>query len=271
MHKLKRFARVKKALANIVCAFIPFRRLRVWLRMRMVYGATLRALPKILTPQETAEALQRGRSIARFGEGEFEYILGGRDSQFQKYDPRLADKLAGILKRGSHGKLVVAIPGAAGRRHFLRYWNENLARVAPLLNFSAPYGDSQISREPGVRALHVREFRKIWGGRRVVFIGAPPPGDFYPDSCLYGNAKKHRLIATPPADAFDEYDRILKRAKKCPRGTLFVISAGFAATALAADLCAAGYQALDTGYLSINFKRVHGHAKRSKHLPRVKK
>lgn len=60
---------------------------------------------KIATPEETVDVLiNENKSIARFGDGEFDFIYG-IGMNYQKYDPKLAERLIEVLN--SHEKDLI--------------------------------------------------------------------------------------------------------------------------------------------------------------------
>ena len=123
---------------------------------------------------------------------------------------------------------------------------ENIDGIKPYLNYNRKYGDTIITREPVIWGL--RAYRKIWEGRKVVFITSKN-GRFDNDKRFFDNIKETNFIDIPPVDAFDKYEEILKEAKKYPKDYLFLIAAGPTATVLAYDLHKSGYQAIDIGHL----------------------
>ena len=121
----------------------------------------------ILTAQQTVDYIEKNNcSVARFGEGEFELILGSEYeskkgvSGFQNRNPELIDRLKDVLA-SKDPNLLVCIPYALnniwGRtqdsRNFWYYWgerNDQRKRITDLIRSyhgtNKVFGDTQISR-----------------------------------------------------------------------------------------------------------------------------
>lgn len=55
---------------------------------------------------ETIDEIIKGKSISRYGDGEFSCILKNKDLGFQNYDKKLSQKLNEILKSNLENHLV---------------------------------------------------------------------------------------------------------------------------------------------------------------------
>ena len=77
---------------------------------------------------------------------------------------------------------------------------------------------------------------------------------FFFEEELFHNIAQHEFIYAPGKNAFAKYDDILGAIKQYDTSWLIMISLGPTATLLAYDLSKAGYQAIDLGKTSSNYK-----------------
>jgi hypothetical protein len=183
---------------------------------------------------------------------------------FQGPDAGMSARLAEILKSREPG-LIVAIPGVISWS-YAQWWETIYPSAAALLDPSVKYGDSLVSRGAGVAAVSLADFRRIWDGRRVVFVYSSR-GRFHEDPRLFSGIAGREFVDIPPRDAFAAYDSILAKCMELPRDRIFIIAAGPTATILAYDLCRAGYQALDLGHLPNEYACIEDDALRTEKLP----
>lgn len=215
-------------------------------------GAPLR----VADERETLRVLcERRASLARYGDGELEVILG-RDIHFQEYNPRLAQRLREVLRAASQNFLVgipnfdaLQIKTAARRRNWERY----RLMFSHLVRRDAEYYSAFVSRPASVVGLESAEyfqaFEPLWSGRDVVLVHNNADTVRHP---LLGRARSLHHIACPPRNAFERYDALLAEtsAHLAKVDVLFLIAAGPTAGVLAWDLAQRGAQALDIGHLT---------------------
>lgn len=225
------------------------------------------ALPRVIKAQETIRALYSSRkSIARFGDGEFN-LIEGRDIGFQKASPKIAERLSEVLSSDDEN-ILIGIPDVFGSLdgycpHVRNYWREflpnNRKRIYNLLDLNKTYYDACFTgyaiqaAENDEAALnrYYAEMRKIWQNRDVVFIKGRDTETYAND--IYDNIKSAKYIYAPKEHAFEHYDEILNEALKEDKSSLFIIILGPTATVLAYDLAKKGYQALDMGHLGKDY------------------
>jgi hypothetical protein len=84
-----------------------------WLQMVAALRVQGAAIP-VIGPRETVQAIRdRRASIARYGDGELEIMIG-RGIYFQEYDPELARRLRTVL-RSAAPQFLVGIPNFDAR------------------------------------------------------------------------------------------------------------------------------------------------------------
>lgn len=235
---------------------------------------------KILTAEETVDYIEQHRcSVARFGEGEFEMILGsGCESKkgvagFQNRNPELIKRLVDVLA-SQDPNLLVCIPYALnsiwGRtqdsRNFWYYWSEcddQRKRITDLLHSyhstDKVFGDTQISR-PYIAWKTKKKadiifprLMELWADKDIIIVeGVKTRLGVGND--LFTGAKSIKRILGPATNAFDQLDEILVKIEEVYTNELVIMALGPTATILAAMLSAKGIQAVDIGHIDIEYE-----------------
>jgi len=238
---------------------------------RFVRGDLTLALPQIRPAEQTVEAIVAGgRSLSRFGDGEFVLMAGGR-IHYQQGSPAIAGRLAEVI-RSREADLLIALPPCFGSLdHFLEpvaeFWVKWMARrrqqVYEYLDMERVYYDAFFSRVymGGVKTeahsaqcrVYYEQVRRIWAGRRVVICEGEGTR-FGVMNDLLGDAAEVRRILCPARNAFDRYDEILAAFDAVPTDRLILVALGPTATILAHDLCRRGYQAIDVGAMDLDYE-----------------
>jgi glycosyltransferase family protein len=221
-----------------------------------------REFPKIVSLTDTVDALIRGASISRFGDGELMIILK-YNLGFQVYSEKLAQRLSGILAYPTNEKVIVGLyPFRIGTPHETRlsngflyseqfyatYW-KRLRKILVLPEYGNPF----VSRAAVFYEVPLEKIRSIWAQRDVVFVvGAN--SRFFLEPRLFDNIRSAEYIYVKAKNCFEDYDEILKQSLTHDKSKLFFISCGPTATVLAFDLAQQGYQAIDMGHLPNCYK-----------------
>ena len=231
---------------------------------------------RIMSPLETIKELQKGASITRFGDGEYQLALYDECGwcPYQENSPRLQSRLMEILKSKPEKNLLIGIVGMnkvpenvpeivkKDRRMFLDFHHLRFWYLVPMLLRRKKYANAMISRPYGMMNIPLSEYKKIWDKRNVIFITPEQIPLEYENPIFFNNVKTTQLITDiPTKNAFDKYDQILAQAKEIGKKTenpLFIVSFGPAATVLAYDLFHSGFQALDLGSLTASYRVVTG-------------
>jgi len=215
-------------------------------------GAPLRVADEM----ETLRAIRERRaSIARYGDGELEIMIGG-GIHFQEYDSELSRRLRAIL-RSSRADFLIGIPNFDAlqikteerKGTWLRYRR----MFSHLVQRGVEYHSAFVSRPASIVGLESAEYfqqwQSLWGGRDVVVVHHSAATA---EHVLFRNARGVRFVFCPGKNAFREYAAVLESAAAhCSRpDVLFLIAAGPTAGVLAWDLAERGAQALDVGHLT---------------------
>lgn len=222
---------------------------------------------KIVNNEETIKCIQKGMSICRFGDGEFNIILGGR-TRLQPENKELVERMKTILK-DNLPNVLIGIPEAFNKQYdkytkdaadFWEKYNEkNYDKILTLLDQNKKYYSSQITwfyidyKEKDKCNQYVEELKKIWKGKKMLIVEGKQTRMGIGND-LFDGAKSIKRILCPSENAYSRYNEILKSCLECPKDYLILIALGATATVLAYDLAKNGYQALDFGHVDLEYE-----------------
>lgn len=239
-----------------------------------------RQYPEILSTSETLKRIvDHHLSVCRFGDGEFDVMDAlDPDDTYQKPSKELSRRLKEVLEYRSDDKILICIPPFNSPTNNIKnfykrltfweaYWLKRFDRLSHYFIYSC-YGNSFISRDTVFYENRLDEIKKIWEGRKIVFVYGRG-GRFKTDSPLFDNILSFESVTVPPTSAFDDYANILHACLNYSKEFLFIISAGQTATVLAFDLAKRGYQALDFGHISNCYNQYLGISPRPEVIPLI--
>ncbi len=228
-------------------------------------------IPKICSVEKTCEKIVSEKcSLSRYGDGEFQIILGNAKDVYQSDNTYLASRLRDILTSNLQNHIVAladdygAMEGLRDEnKHTIRRYMTEEKREAhyALLDMDKQYYNAYISR-PYVIYPHEEidkarkrfdDLKKIWEKQNVLLV----EGDktrMGVGNDLFSNAKKIERILAPNENAFDVYDEIYEAVLEYGRDKVILIALGPTATVLAYDLAKEGYWALDIGHLDLEYE-----------------
>lgn len=241
-----------------------------WKLENLPYELGVGKVPCVKSAKELLKVIvEKGCSLCRFGDGEFEIMRGLERPWFQNVDDKLSKRLKEIIKIND-GNVVVAIAddfgcldcyteqAANAIRQYL--YGDTRKEIMKFLDFNRIYYDAYVSRPYMIykdkrNAKKVFDmFKKIWNKRDLLIVEGEN-SKMGVQNNLFANANKIRRIICPEKNAFDHYERIFSCIKKIISETeLVIISLGPTATVLAYDLAEYGVQALDIGQLDNEYE-----------------
>lgn len=221
--------------------------------------------PHVTGEAETLELVLAGRSISRYGDGEFA-LAEGRSIVNQPRGEALCARLCGILL-GDGAPCLVGIPNILSPTPKAPFW-EKYKRCAALLSPAMSYVSSFITRPDNAPWIDVpaywQRLEAIWAGRDVTLVrGCDPERHPKQPTRFTGavsfvaadlaSAKSVKEIVAPSVDAWRVYDSLLE---EIGRPALALLCLGATATVMAADLCRRGVHAIDLGHAG-HFLHLH--------------
>ena len=213
--------------------------------------------------------ISEGKSMCRFGDGEFAIMAGVFRQKFQNVDKELIRRLKEVLITDREDILIglMDVYGDLSKYNDERY---NIrAYLTPevrkqhyeLIDMNKVYYDTYVTRpyaiyKDNVTDAPLRRFahlKQIWEGKRLLIVEGEKTRMGIGND-LFDNADDIIRILGPAEHAFGRYDDILQSALKFGKDRLILVSMGPTATVLAYDLACAGYQALDIGHVDIEYE-----------------
>lgn len=239
-------------------------RLKIWFRVIKAYIFVFNGVKSsIYDASATADAVIVGKSLIRFGDGEFG-IFRGHDIHYQPWSGHLLTEFQKIKldyeSQGANCRYLLAVPKKymqcsgfelSKKRVLVSSWAESRLQFKRTFDRRLSYGDSFLFEKKNSDI-----YKKIWSQpgdtRTIIFVHNSP-------ECAenFANTFKRMVeyVQCPSYDAFSNwrnlYDRIIDtiRAKNLSTGDVqIVLSAGPAGKVLCYYLSEAGYHCVDTGH-----------------------
>lgn len=221
----------------------------------------------ILPIEETINKIRdEKKSIARFGYGELELIIGG-ELGFQNKSRKLGKKLEEILRQ-KQDFCLIGVPDLINNfdnlteeseTFWIKNMNKNRETWLKYLDEDMTYCTSNLTRlyirykDRSKSGKYFSMLRQLWEDRNVVICEGEQTRMGIGNDLLDG-CKSIKRIICPSENAFDKYNEILATLKKQPKDSLIIMALGPTATVLAYELAKEGYQALDMGHLDIEYE-----------------
>lgn len=228
-------------------------------------------LPKICTVEETLQKILHDKvSVSRYGDGEFQIILGSAKDVYQDDNEELGRRLEEILV-SNLANHIVALADDYGCMDGLREENKFAIRKYMTeekrrhhyhyIDMGKQYYNAYISRPYVIYSHDQREkaydrfikWKKIWDGKKLLLVEGSYTRMGVGNN-LFSNAESIERIITPNKNAYSVYQEILKAVMHVEKDRLVLIALGPAATVLAYDLAQEGYWAIDVGHLDLEYE-----------------
>lgn len=225
-------------------------------------------LPVVASIDDTLDKIIIDKcSIARFGDGEFLYIIDRLNLPFQKQEPQLRHKLISILKNDEK-KILIGLPIGYHsldnlNRETLKTWRSQISWIYPrlhsYLNHSSLYYNASMTRpyadydNKDHVSRYFEKLKSIWLEREVLLIEGEK-SRLGVGNDLFTNTRSVQRVLCPMHHAFSVYDKIFSFVLNQPKSKLILIALGPTATALAYDLAKLGYQSVDIGNVDIEYE-----------------
>lgn len=208
--------------------------------------------PHVLSEAETLfQVVFQGKSIARYGDGEFKMAGHGASIKSQRSYPDLSRRLREILH--DSGECLVGIPNIRSETPKMEFWSKH-TRYAGLL-VDRPYVSSFITRPDSAPWIDTPVFWEslelLWKDQAVTLVRGSGKS-FTGDLLRQLGAGEVTEIMAPRQHAWAEYESLMQRIGTPKRAILCI---GPTATVMAVDLCARGVHAIDAGHLGLFVKK----------------
>lgn len=226
--------------------------------------------PIILSAVELLKRIiKEKKSLCRFGDGEFEIMLGRDRSKFQKANREFTKKLISVLEN-NNSNIIVAIADNYGSlskytekaaNSIRAYLTEDVRKEhMKLLDKNRVYYDAYVSRsymmykDKNYSKKIFELYKKLFMKRNLLIVEGEYTRSGYGND-LFSTAGSIRRILCPDYNCYDVYDKIYRAViDNAQLDDLILITLGSAATILAYDLAENGYQAIDLGQLDNEYE-----------------
>ena len=216
--------------------------------------------------QVVSMIINENKSLARFGDGEFSWMVGDSIDSFQNTSEFLTKRLIQVAQSNNES-LLIAIPkgvidASACNRLAKMGWvyaRKNFYRLTSVFDGRRIYADASITR-PYIDYKNKKKskdkfinLKRIWNNRNILIVeGTGTKLGLGND--LFDNAKSLRRILCPSQNAFEKIDDIESAIiKNVCRDEMILVALGPSATIIASDLCDKGYQVIDIGHIDIEY------------------
>ena len=222
----------------------------------------------LMSNKDTVDKIvYEGKSLGRFGDGEFLWMLNKNDTSFQKSSDKLKDELIDIITT-KRDELLIGIPGGIldaslcnnqAKFHWTIIKNEIYPQIINFLSSDTIYSDASITR-PYIdyrdREFSKKSFenlKRIWNNRDVVIVeGENTKLGLGND--LFNNTSTLKRILCPSENAYEKVDEIVQViSEKVDKNCILLGALGPTATVLAFRLSERGFQFVDVGHIDIEY------------------
>lgn len=216
--------------------------------------------PRVVNENDTLEAVLSGKSITRYGDGEFRLAMGGAKNISQVNDPFLRKELVEILITPQKFCLV-AIPDMNDKSPKWWFWSKYVNKYPKMLNGKMTYYSQFITRPDSAPAIDIPEFydrmENLWRDQEVVLVRGSER------SLVEGRgtmqlAKKTHTVLCARRDAYKEIDRIESEVLALNVNRV-LLCAGAMATVLTYRLARKGLHAIDLGHIGYLWRHYDRH------------
>ena len=207
--------------------------------------------PDVKGEIETLDLVLSGKSIGRYGDGEFNHVRGKKNVS-QMVDRGLTRELKALLLDPPKA-CIVGIPtmNPAGKATWLAYKDQ----YAKHLNPKVKYVSAFITRPDSAPWIDTPEFydkvESLWRGQKVTLV-ANGVRSLKPDFLRSHDADVN-YVECPYRDAYRKIDELEDACLRA--GRRVILCAGPTATVLAARLARAGLHAVDAGHIGMFWRR----------------
>lgn len=233
------------------------------------YEWGLKETPEVQSSEQLLEKIiEEGKSLTRFGDGEFEIMLQRERPWFQCVDGKLSTRLREIIKCKNDGMLTAIADNFGNLEKYKEdsadiiraYMIKSRRDIMQYIDINRVYYNAYVTR-PYIlykEKCHASPiftlFKKIWDNRNILLVEGKG-GRIGVGNDLLRGALTIRRIECPVRNAWDKYKDILEKVQKAAnKDDLICISLGPTATVLAYDLFMMGYQALDVGQIDNEYE-----------------
>ncbi len=220
-------------------------------------------VPNIMTVDETIETLlNSNKSIARFGDGELNLMLG-KSIPMQEASPELTARLTEVFS-SKDDELCVSILYALyhskenlsdiNKWFWRKFGTEFRRTMENFIDYDKTYGAAEMTLAYSYfknydYQAYFDKMRQIWDKKDIVIVCGKTVFNNI-ETNIFDNASSIEYIHTPRIDAFKEFNSILEECLQKDSSKLFILICGPTAKILTYDLMKNKRRALDLGHIA---------------------
>lgn len=206
--------------------------------------------PSVFNERVTLDLVLSGRSLARYGDGEFN-LCAGVPAKAQMVDRALQSRLRALLV--DSGSCLVGIPNIHSDTPKSDFWHKQEQRAEPFLKADHHYASAFISRPDSAPWINTPAYwtalQSLWVGQDITLVTGGRHG--LSEADLVGAASVREVVG-PSRDAWASYADLMAEIGTPAR---VLMCLGPTATVMAADLCAKGVHAVDVGHVALFLRK----------------
>ena len=207
-----------------------------------------------ITVMDNYESLKlvknKGLSIIRFGDGEFD-IIRGNDIPYQVYNSALANKMQKLILKGSTDDVLICLPDVFEKmnrynkkcRDFYdkQFFYQNRKILKDIENTKNIYGSTFISRpyidlkDKSKSKEYFEELKSLWYGKDILIVEGKYTRSGEGND-LFSKTNSISRIIVPSKNAFDKKNRIEQAIRKYAKNKLVLLMVGPTAKIIISDL-----------------------------------
>ncbi|HIQ91235.1 MAG TPA: SP_1767 family glycosyltransferase [Candidatus Coprosoma intestinipullorum] len=192
----------------------------------------------------------KGLSIIRFGDGEFD-IIRGNDIPYQVYNSALANKMQKLILKGSTDDVLICLPDVFEKmnrynkkcRDFYdkQFFYQNRKILKDIENTKNIYGSTFISRpyidlkDKSQSKEYFEELKSLWYGKDILIVEGKYTRSGEGND-LFSKTNSISRIIVPSKNAFDKKNRIEQAIRKYAKNKLVLLMVGPTAKIIISDL-----------------------------------
>jgi hypothetical protein len=208
--------------------------------------------PRVRDEHETLKEVLAGRSIARYGDGEFK-IVRGLGCVSQVADRHLKEELANVLLSPPSDPCLRAIPRLDPQLAKNKNWSRYEGSYPQHLASNVTYYSAFISRPDSAPHIWTPEFyndvASLWRDEKVVLVSGTERSLTADFLTSHGARHVHNIVCAR-RDAYADIDSIERSVIKSGIKRA-ILCAGPMATCLAHRLAQQGVHAIDLGHIGM--------------------
>jgi len=225
--------------------------------------------PKIISNEDTLDLLiNSGKSIVRYGDGEFHMLGKTEDIGFQVINIDLSQRLKEILV-SDNPNCIIALPiglnavkgfNPVGEYFWKQFIVFHYRKYIQYFDFKKTYASANVTRpymdfkDHSSTQKFFDRMKVLWNDKKILIVEGEM-SKLGVGNDLFANSKSIHRVITLSQNAYKIYPQLLEACQALVKDyDLILVSLGPTATVLAYDLCDFGTQIIDIGHVDLEYE-----------------